>query len=426
MKTVFVICPTGRDYREINRTLLCKKYNVLFHSWDKISFDQLILPDKTAGIVGPEPSVHIAELIKFCTDQKADAVVSSDDYPGSILASFVAKECDLIASHPETVLTCHHKYYARCAQARNIPDSTPSFMLLNAHGKSAGSCCVAFPFFIKPVKSSFSVYARQINSADELKHYVAYAQLPDTYLSYFNYGLKQFASFEYDGHHFLAEDILEGFQVTVEGFVYNGVITVLGIVDSIMFPGTISFARFEYPSRLPTSVQECIKTMVKQVIVGVGLDNTMFNVECIYNQQTGAIHIIEINSRISSQFADLFEKVDGTNSYEIMFDLALGNQPAVSFRQGSYGVAASCVLRLFEDNHVVSLPSKIQLDKVLELFPDIQIELCAQEGKKLSSVKQDEYSYRYGLINLGGHDWEDLFAKYHRCLDMLEFVFEPL
>ena len=49
----------------------------------------------------------------------------------------------------------------------------------------------------------------------------------------------------------IAEGLLKGEQVTVEGYVQGGVATIFGVVDSIMFPGTLAFSRFDYPSHLP-------------------------------------------------------------------------------------------------------------------------------------------------------------------------------
>ena len=46
----------------------------------------------------------------------------------------------------------------------------------------------------------------------------------------------------------IAEGLLKGEQVTVEGYVHGGVATIFGVVDSIMFPGTLAFSRFDYPS----------------------------------------------------------------------------------------------------------------------------------------------------------------------------------
>ena len=110
----------------------------------------------------------------------------------------------------------------------------------------------------------------------------------------------------------------------------------MGITDSIMYPGTMSFERFEYPSRLPVGVQERMSDIARQVILGIGLDNTMFNMEMFYKEETDAIHIIEINPRMSYQFADLFEKVDGTNSYSVQLQLSQGQEPEFANGKGEY------------------------------------------------------------------------------------------
>jgi len=425
MKTILVICPTQRDYREIDNTLLNKQYNFIFQRWNKGAFDELVVSKDTDCTRWLEPEAMINFLVGLCIGENVDAVVSSDDYPGSVFASIVAERCGLFGPSPQSVLLCHHKYYSRCIQKDCISGATPKFWIVEKNENKISKQSYCFPFFIKPVKSSFSVYAQEIKSLEMLKDYMCKTSLSDIYLSYFNWAVNKYIFSEYDGYCFLGEEILEGFQVTVDGFVHNGIVKIIGIVDSVMFPGTISFERFEYPSRLPNLVQQVMKDIVACVIEKIGLDNTLFNVECIYNMQTGAIHIIEINPRMSSQFADLYEKVDGTNSYEIMIDIALGISPRVRYRNGKHSVAASCVLRTFEDKYVVSLPSKSNIDFVEKIFPGTRIEICAQKDKKLSDIKQDPYSYRYGLIHLGGRDWIELLKKYQSCLEFLEFLFEP-
>ena len=52
----------------------------------------------------------------------------------------------------------------------------------------------------------------------------------------------------------------------------------------------------------------------RSVMPALGFDNGQFNIELVYNPEADTVHIVEINPRMSSQFADLFEKVDGTKS----------------------------------------------------------------------------------------------------------------
>jgi hypothetical protein len=45
-------------------------------------------------------------------------------------------------------------------------------------------------------------------------------------------------------------------QHCLDGYVYNGKVHRLGVVDVEMYPGTQAFMRFDYPSRLPSAVQD--------------------------------------------------------------------------------------------------------------------------------------------------------------------------
>ena len=69
---------------------------------------------------------------------------------------------------------------------------------------------------------------------------------------------------------------------------------------------------------------------------GLGFDNGIFNIEMMYDAEADRISIIEINPRMASQFADLYEKVDGTNSFSVLLDIAQGRTPRFTRRQGRF------------------------------------------------------------------------------------------
>jgi biotin carboxylase len=200
----------------------------------------------------------------------------------------------------------------------------------------------------------------------------------------------------------------------------------MGVVDSIMFPGTIAFQRFEYPSSLPDKVQDRMADIARRVIPALGYDHGQFNMEFIYNPDVDTVHIVEINPRMSSQFADLFEKVDGTNSYSVLLDLALGKAPQLKRREGAHRAAFSCVLRTFKNQFVRQLPSQQEIANVLQELPDTRIEILTREGKKLSEQMQDTCSYRYGLLNIGGRDRDEILEKFEYCRSKLTFDFQPV
>jgi hypothetical protein len=176
---------------------------------------------------------------------------------------------------------------------------------------------------------------------------------------------------------------------------------------------------------LPKSVQARMTEIATTVMEGLGFDNGLFNIEMMYDRETGRIAIIEINPRMASQFADLYEKVDGTSSYAVLLDIAQGQEPQFKRKSGRYAFAASCVLRAFEDHVVAALPTAADLGPLVAFYPDMRIELHGELGKKLSDDLQDGTSYRYGIINLGGRDRADVLAQFNRCSQRLGIILLP-
>lgn len=426
MKNVLVVCPAPRDVRELSLDHVKSGYNLIFHTYDNSLLERIIC--KGIGWMTEvfDPAAVIDEMLSICEREKIDGIVTSEDYPGSIFASIIAQQAGLPTPLPEQVLLFQHKYYSRLAQLKYVPEATPNFMLANSEQFNSLLFDLPFPVFIKPVKSYFSVFANSANNSDELKHLIKTSVLPPEFLHQFNWFVRNYTPYDLDANYLLVENSLQGIQVTFEGFVHKGTMVPIGIVDSVMFPGTICFKRFEYPSSLPAAVQARMADIATRLMQGVGFDNGFFNIEFMYNPETETIHIIEVNPRMVSQFADLIEKVDGVNTYAYLLALATGQKLNVPKRNGKHGMAACFVLRTFEDKKVVKVPTQDQLDRVYEFFLDARIQLYVKEGDTLSDAFQDGKSFRYGLVHLGGRDRKDLFEKFERCKQLLAFQFTPV
>jgi hypothetical protein len=249
--------------------------------------------------------------------------------------------------------------------------------------------------------------------------------MPGPYLKPFDDLLRSYTEFEAGGSNFIAETPLEGAQVSLEGYVSGGRVHTLGIIDSIMYPGTISFRRFQYPSALPTEVRRRMSRIAETFLEGIGYDDALFNVELIYNAAADTVHIIEVNPKIASQFIDLFEKVDGTSSYRALLQVALGEEPDFTKGRGPFKLAASCVLRRFEDALVLRAPSGEEIRALKSKVPDARVEVTAQEGRRLSDGMQDGKSFRYCVVNIGADSDEELGAKLELCEGALDFRFSP-
>jgi biotin carboxylase len=424
-RTILVICATHRDHRELP-LLAAPGIKFIFHDYASTSLEDLISKTAADGDLAADPLAEIDRILELVDGIEIAGVISSDDYPGSALAAAVAKRLGLPAPDPEVMLTCQHKYLSRVAQEKLVPDAVPPFALIDVANGTSLPPTLAFPIFVKPVKSFFSIGAEKVSSPAEVAARLARWKELDQFFLPLDKMLARYAGTSIGMRRLIAEGLLKGEQVTVEGYAYGGKANIIGIVDSIMFPGTLAFSRFDYPSALPQSVQARMAEIATTVMEGLGFDNGLFNIEMMHDRETGRIAIIEINPRMASQFADLYEKVDGTSSYEVLLSIAQGFEPIFSRRQGRYRFAASCVLRSFADYSVEAAPSEEYLQRLARLYPDIRVEVHATPGRKLSDELQDGQSYRYGIVNLGGRDLADVLQKFALCRDELGIVLSPL
>jgi hypothetical protein len=376
------------------------------------------------------PPIDILGLIEDTVERYKHAglsgVTSGVGYPGMSIGSIIARKLGLAGAAPASVLCCEHKYYSRLAQQKLVPDAVPEFRLLDPRNPLATAEGMSFPLFLKPVKSCMSINAHRVDDARQLSRLAREGLLPAGFIKPFNDMLKAYTSYARDGSYLLAESLLRGSQVSLEGYVYRGEVHLMGILDAVMFPGSLSFRRFQYPSRLSESVQARMADIARTLMTGIGYDNAPFNIELFYDPQTDRIHIIEVNPKIASQFADLFEKVDGQSSFSVLLQLAIGEEPRFERRKGEFAIAASCVLRTFEDKHVVAIPSQRQVDEIASMYPEARIEIHATPGRNLSDQMQDAQSFRYGLVHIGAACERELEDKFARIASALHFELTPV
>jgi hypothetical protein len=359
---------------------------------------------------------------------RLDGVMSSSDYPGAPLAAAIATRLGLPGSRPERVIGASHKYYSRRVQSAAAPEAVPRFALVDPRRPDAPPP-LPFPCFVKPVKGAFSVLARRVDDARALREFLgssAVRDFCDEYMAVFNRLVAALTTHDIDGHWFIAEELLHGDLVTVEGFVCEGRVELLGIVDSTLHANR-SFARFDYPSRLPPGVQARMEDVAKRVISALGLDWTLFNIEMIWDAARDRVAIIEVNPRMCGQFGDLYQKVDGTSGYQVALALCTGDRPRVSRGGGRFAAAASFPLRVFEPVVVARAPSPADVAAAEALFPDTLVWSELAGGETLADFsREDGTSHRCAVVNVGGADRDDLARRCAAVAERLGFHMRPL
>jgi biotin carboxylase len=216
----------------------------------------------------------------------------------------------------------------------------------------------------------------------------------------------------------IAEGLIHGQAVNLDGYVENGVPEVLGICDEHMYPNTDAFSHFEYPSCLSRAVQARIAEVGKKAIRAIGFRHGFFNMELAYDRATDCIRIIEINPRMASQMMSLYADALGIDAYPMEAELALGRRPPRGAPRPHPGVAGSFAFRRF-DGRQVTAPTQAQLDRVKAEVPDATL---MQYIKPMSGLRHEMRwmgSYRYALVNFGAPDQAELYRRFARIARIL-------
>ncbi len=358
-------------------------------------------------------------------------VTSTSDYPGAALASMVAARLGLPGSPPEAVLLAAQKLKAREVQARVAPEHTPRFARIDPGARPVVPPDLAFPCFVKPVRGSFSVLARRVESAPELERHVTSPEAReylDGYLSLYHRLLAAAPGLLDGARSFLAEGLLEGDLVTVEGWCRGGRAHLLGIVDSLLHPGTHSFAGFEYPSALPPDVQARMAGVACRVAEALGLRDGLFNVEMTWDQATGRLGILEVNPRAAGQFGDLYLAVDGVSSYRIALDLCQGRPPPMPAPGGRHACAGSFPLRIFSPSRFLRVPDPDEIAALEARHPDLTVWNEVRPNQVLDDFLrgEDGSSARYGVVNLAASSRPALRDRFEAIREELGYRIEPL
>jgi hypothetical protein len=305
----------------------------------------------------------------------------------------------------EALFACQHKPTSRLLQREVVPDATPRFELV------AGQ---ALPFppplFVKPVVGRLSQNARRVDSVDDLPEPGENEEYAAGYRA-----VAKLAGLADDFEGFLAEELLEGDEVTLEGYVHRGRVTVIGVTDSLKYAGTNSFEGFVYPSSLPRRCLEEIEDVASRLLPALRFDDGFFNVE-FFVPKSGPAKVIEVNGRIASQFAPLVQALHGRSTYDALFALACGDDPAW-VRGEPGGVSLSYVVRQFEDAFVEQVPD-----------PQPNIELLVRPGLRLSEqhATNDPASFRLAILYQTGVDREAALARARERASALSFRLEPV
>ena len=304
-------------------------------------------------LLTPEEIVHTRNFDMPSLRQKAlnqvrqsshppDALIGYWDFPSNTLLPILQHELGLRGPDREAALRCEHKYFSRVAQAAAGLEHVPRFAVCNPFSDEAvREPPLPYPFWVKPVRAHSSMLGYRIDNAEDWTHAIDNIRRKIGFLAEPFNDLLEMADAPdelkaIDGFHVLAEEIVSAdHQCTVEGFVLNGHIGFIGVIDSLR-EGRFgsSFSAYQCPSALSDAVQQRLFTESRRFLQQVGYDNATFNIEYYYDEPSDVIRILEVNTRISKSHSPLFAMVDGSPNFQAMVDVALGRTPQFPKQKG--------------------------------------------------------------------------------------------
>jgi len=347
---------------------------------------------------------------------RIDAVFSSNEQFGALAAALVAERLGLPGADPASLLTAQHKYEARLRLREIAPELCPDFELIPYTITLAQAKRLRYPLFVKPVKATFSVLARRCDTAEDLiehlrfdpweKHIIGRLVAPH------DQALERFPQFRTGSRHLVVEDVLQGRQINVDGYLHDGRMHLLGLADELMYPGTMAFMRFASPARVDAVLRARLVAASQRVLRGFGLTHGFFNLE-FFVDASGALKLIELNPRLAAQLAQVHEWVHGVDTYELGFALAL-DRPLPPAQAPRFGAAASFVWRSFDCRSCTRRPSRDALRWLAREMPQARLELYPKKGASLRREAKWLGSHRWAVLNMPGRDEADLRERYER------------
>lgn len=387
-------------------------------------FDLFTFPSN-ARLLWFNVELFVNRVARKYRSRRIAAVVSTHEQFGALAASLLSEKLGLPGTPLKGLLTAQHKYLARQIHREVMPDYVPDFCGFRYDADVTKAITIDYPIFVKPVKAAFSVLAKRCKDEAALRTHLEFRRWEKIIIKRLTWPFRRVSvkhiDCDIDADCFIAEACIDNaLQVCVDGYAHNGEVHILGTVDSVMYPGTNAFMRFEYPSQFAAHHVAKLEAIAKRAVESVGFTHGLFNVELFFDPQTERITIIEINPRMAGQFSDLYERVDGKSLWSLELDLALGKTPVWPRREGSFGSSASFVFREFGDA-VKQPPPEHQQTWLTNTYSDARLFLDIKHSTSRARETKWLGTYRYALVHMGGSDHDDLMARFVNVCEHLDF-----
>lgn len=393
--------------------------------FDRAGFDLFSFPSNI-GLVGFDLERFADRQARLGRRRGWAGVLSAQEQFGALAAALVAERLGLPGTRPEAVIAAQHKLHARAVLEQVAPEANLRYSPLEARYGGPVPEGLSYPVFVKPVKAAFSVLAREVASRAELHRHTRFGRRELWIIRHLVEPFERVARARLpaagSAHRMMLEEPLPAAtpQYNLDGWVFDGRVHLLGVVDAVMHPGTNAFMRWELPSRLDAAVQQRALDVARRFLGAIGFTHGFFNLEFFHDPATDRLAVIEFNPRLASQFSDLYRRVLGADPFEMLATLSVGDDPLRLARHApTAGAAASLVYRCFPGEPRPAMPDAARRDALMAQFDDALLFTFAKSGRSIERDFKWLGSWRHGDLHLGGRDRADLRDRAERASALL-------
>ncbi len=357
-----------------------------------------------------------------------DGVVGTHD-SSAVFAAIIAEQTGKRFASVQAVTNCQNKYISRRIQRRCVSEHTPSFSLALDYLRDPSK--LDSPFFIKPVRGNISFATHIVQHKNDLHYHVGRESLQiarnnQYFLDALSINNKYLDPLNVmTCNNFLCEELVQGNQITVDGFVAEGEVQIFGITGAVFRQECGSFSHHKFPCSFRPDLHQRIQEAISRLIPELGLNNSFFNVEMRLDEERGTFSILEVNSRIAFQFAKTIESVRGYDPLHLLCEVALGQSPSFSpTTEKTFSYCYNFELHSFTDKWILKTPTQSDLNELQIRFPEIHVRNLVHEHSMLSDYKHNPESYRYCILDIPGDSEEEIMDKYFQVKSLLNEKYE--
>lgn len=223
--------------------------------------------------------------------------------------------------------------------------------------------CVGFPAIIKPTSTSGSKGIFEIKNVNEAKKaFFLLTKIANP---------TQDKIFSYYGPEFIFEEYIDGNEFSVEGWVYNSDITIVGITDKETTPDYHIECQHIFPSVQKEERQRAIIKNTQSIVKKLDINNCAFHLEAKWT--SNGFKLIEVAARIGGDYitSHLVPMATNINFYDQLLKIIVGEEPTTDVLYIQYAGMQSLLAKTSGKLNIIKeINSALIHPNVLHIFQE--------------------------------------------------------